>query len=84
MILSILTWVATATVPVSSPDERWRGHAFAQATRFALGDHTTWLRAGVAQRLTLSRDTALELETAWERDYGADRARVELRFDAFF
>ena len=57
------------------PLDRQRGGPLARARLragyvFALGDTTTWVRAGVEQRLTLGRNTALELETGFERDFG--------------
>jgi hypothetical protein len=67
-----------------SPADRWRAHAFAQATRFVLGDRTTWLRAGAEQRLTLGRNSALELETVYERDFGRSWARVGLSWNLYF
>ncbi|MFI5215166.1 MAG: DUF4105 domain-containing protein [Candidatus Limnocylindria bacterium] len=67
-----------------SEADRWRAHAFAQATRFALGDRTTWVRAGAEQRLTLGRNHALELETVYERDFGRSWARVGLSWNLYF
>jgi len=67
-----------------SEADRWRTHAFAQATRFALGDRTTWVRAGARQRLTLGRNSALELETVFERDFGRSWARVGLAWNWYF
>jgi Domain of unknown function (DUF4105) len=69
---------------VGSESDRWRAHAFAEATRFALGDRATWLRAGAEQRLTLGRNTALELETVYERDFGRSWARALLSWNLYF
>jgi hypothetical protein len=69
---------------VGSENDRWRAHAYAQVTRFALGDHATWLRAGVEQRLTLGPRTALELDTGFERDFGASWGRVSLAWNLYF
>jgi len=69
---------------VGSENDRWRAHAYAQVTRFALGDRTTWLRAGVEQRLTLGPRTALELDTAFERDFGTSWGRVGLSWNLYF
>jgi len=69
---------------IGSDADRWRAHVFAQATRFALGDTTTAVRAGAEQRLTLGRNTALELETVFERDFGRSWARVGLSWNWYF
>jgi hypothetical protein len=69
---------------VGSEHDRWRAHAYAQVTRFAAGERTTWVRAGVEQRLTLGPRTALELDAAFERDYGASWARVGLSWNLYF
>jgi hypothetical protein len=69
---------------VGSEADRWRLHVFAQGTRFVAGDRTTWLRAGARQRLTLGRNTALELESAFERDFSRSWARVGLSWNWFF
>lgn len=69
---------------IGSDEDRWRAHAFARTTYCALGDRTTWVRAGVEQRLTLSRNSALELETAFQRDFDRSWASVGLSLNWFF
>jgi hypothetical protein len=69
---------------LGSENDRWRAHAYAQLTGFVLGDRSLWLRAGVEQRLTLGRHTALVLDTAFERDFGASWGRVGLSWNLYF
>jgi hypothetical protein len=69
---------------VGSGEDRWRAHAYAEVTRFALGERTTWLRAGVEQRVTLGPSTALVLDAGFERDHGANWGRVSLAWEYFF
>jgi hypothetical protein len=51
-------------------DDRLRAHLFSEVVEFALGQQHTAARWGLAQRLTVGRDTALRLEIAANRDYG--------------
>jgi hypothetical protein len=55
---------------VGRREARWRGHLFGEVTGFVLGDATTWVRGGVAARLSLSRNAALTLESSLNRIYG--------------
>jgi hypothetical protein len=66
------------------PGDRWRAHVYARATQFALGDRTTWLRVGAEQRLTLGRNSALELDAAYARDFGAGNLRSSLTWNLHF
>ena len=49
-------------------ERRWKGHLFGEVTRFALGETTTWLRAGVELRLATSANTALMLRGQCQPD----------------
>jgi len=69
---------------IGSEADRWRAHAFARTTYYALGDTTPSVSAGVEQRLTLGRNSALELETSFERDFGRSWARALLSWSWFF
>ena len=69
---------------IGSEADRWRAHAFARTTYYALGDTTPSVSAGVEQRLTLGRNSALELETSFERDFGRSWARALLSWNWFF
>ncbi len=69
---------------IGSDADRWRAHAFARTTYYALGDTTASVSAGVEQRLTLGRNSALELETSFERDFGRSWARALLSWSWFF
>jgi len=60
----------SAGILASTPGDLWRGELFARATRYALGDVTTALSAGLAQRVTLTHHLALELRSSYERDFG--------------
>ena len=60
----------SAGILASTPGDRWRGDLFARATHYALGDVTTALSAGLAQRVTLTHRLALELRSSYERDFG--------------
>jgi len=57
---------------VGPRSDRWKGHLFAQTTRFTLGDHDTAARYGLDQRLTLTAQTALQLTVAGNHDFGRD------------
>jgi len=49
--------------------DRYGVHLFAEATRFFAGDVRTEARVGFDQRITLTRNTALELAIAAEHDF---------------
>lgn len=63
---------------------RWRLHAYGRGLRYATGEQHTRLEAGLDQRLTLTRDIALRLETAWRRAYERDTRTVALHLDLHF
>jgi hypothetical protein len=65
-------------------ESRWKGHAFAEATYFGLGDTSVTIRGGVQGRLTTSRNTALILEATANRSYGKTWAEGSLRVDLHF
>jgi hypothetical protein len=75
---------AAAGLLIPGDDGRWRGNFFAQATRFVAGDRTTWVRAGLEQSVAIGRHSAIELETAFERDFGQNRGRIDLRWNLDF
>jgi hypothetical protein len=69
---------------VGTPGDRWRGHLFGRVTRFALGDRSTAVRAGLEQRLTLTRNTALKATTAFERDFGESWFDAVVTWNLYF
>jgi hypothetical protein len=69
---------------LGTPGDRWRADLFGEVTRFFAGDRETWLRAGIEQRITLTRNTAVRVEGSWNRDFGDGWAEGALRFDVFF
>jgi hypothetical protein len=69
---------------VGTPSDRWKAHAFARVSQFVLGDTTTALQAGLEQRLTVTRRTALELESSYHRDFGEDWFSAALGWNFFF
>ena len=69
---------------VGSSGDRWRVDLFAEANHFFAGDTTTWVRAGLEQRVVLTRNTALRFDASWNRDFGSDWAEAGLRFDILF
>lgn len=75
---------AAIGVLAGNGDDRYRAHVYAQVTRFALGDRTTWVRAGLEQRLLLGRNTALVLDGGFERDFGANTGQVSLAWNLYF
>lgn len=64
--------------------ERWKAHCFARVTRFALGAQTTAAQYGVAQRLTLTPQTALELTVSGQHDFGHDWTEGGLDWNVYF
>jgi hypothetical protein len=69
---------------VGEAEGRWRGHWFAAATRFAVGDTTTWLRTGLDARFTTSRNTAIVLEGSGNRMYGENWLEGAVRLQLHF
>ena len=69
---------------LGAPGDRWRTDLFGEATRFFAGDRATWLRAGLDQRIGLTRNTAIRVEGSWNRDFGDGWAEGALRFDVHF
>jgi hypothetical protein len=67
-----------------TPGDRWKGHAFARAVRFASGEEATRLSVGAEQRLSLGRQRALELRASWERDDREDWLEAALALDLYF
>ena len=63
---------------VGGREARFRGQLFGEVTRFALGDTTTSVRAGVEARLSTSRNTALTLECSFNRSYDESWLQSEL------
>ncbi len=63
---------------------RWRLHAYGRSLRYFSGEQHTRLEAGLDQRLTLTRDVALRLETSWRRAYERDTRTVALHLDLHF
>lgn len=66
------------------PQSRWKGHVFAEVTRFAAGDTTTSVRSGMEGRLSTSRNTALILEATFNRSYGQNWAEGSLQLNLHF
>ncbi len=77
---------AGASLGLYVGDERdlWRGHLFARATRFFLGDTRTALRVGLEQRVRMGRNVALRLELAGQRDFRETWLDVGLAWDFYF
>jgi len=71
-------------VLVGTAGDRWRADLFGEVTRFFAGDTATWLRAGIEQRVRLTRNTAVRFEGSWNRDFGDGWAEGALRFDLHF
>jgi hypothetical protein len=67
-----------------TPGDRWKGHAFARAVRFASGEDTTRLSIGAEQRLSLGGRRALELRASWERDDDEDWLEAALAWHLYF
>lgn len=63
---------------------RWRLHAYGRGLRYFSGEQHSRLEAGLDQRLTLTRDLALRLETSWRRAYERDTRTVALHLDLHF
>jgi len=66
---------AHAGLFVGPASDRWKTHLFARVTRFALGDRSTYTRAGLEGRLSLTRQQAIEASISQNRDF--DRGWVE-------
>lgn len=62
----------------------WRLHAYGRGLRYVSGELHSSVEAGLDQRITLSRDLALRLETAWRRAYDRDTRSVALYLDIHF
>jgi hypothetical protein len=75
---------AAAGCWLGGPADRWRGHLFGRVSRFVLGDVTPQLRAGVEQRISLTRNLALAAEAAYARDFGSDWLELGLRWNLYF
>jgi len=61
---------ARAGVYLTWPGDRAKSHVFAEYRAFLLGDVSQQVRAGLEQRLTLTRNTALVAEGSYHRDEG--------------
>ena len=66
------------------PADRWRCDLFARATRFFAGDTRSALAVGLEQRLRLTRNTALVLKLAGERDFDETWLDAGLFMDLYF
>jgi hypothetical protein len=74
----------SAGILASTPGDLWRGELYARVTRYALGDVTTALSAGLAQRLSLTHHLALEIRTSYERDFGRGWAEGVVGLRGYF
>lgn len=62
----------------------WRIHGYGRGLRYFTGELHSLLEVGLDQRLTLTRDLALRLETAWRRAYDAEIRSATLYLDLHF
>lgn len=63
---------------------RWRAHLYGRSLRFFSGEQHTLIEGGLDQRITLSRDVALRLETSWRSAYDVERKTATLYLDFYF
>ena len=75
---------AVAGVYLSPASDRWKGHVFARARGFVVGDRTLALTLGTEQRWTLGPRQALQLDAAWQRDFGHAWLETSLAWHFYF
>lgn len=75
---------ALAGLQLGGREGRWRGRLQASAGRYVAGDVSNAFRAGLAQRVTLTRSLALLGEVSWERSYRQDRLHAGAGVGVYF
>jgi hypothetical protein len=76
---------AVAGLYLGAPGGRWKGHLFGRLRGFVLGDDTLATTLGSEQRLTLVGDRlALQLDLAWQRDFGHSWLEGALAWHVYF
>jgi hypothetical protein len=62
----------------------WRLHAYGRGLRYFSGELHSSVEVGLDQRIALTRDLALRLETSWRRAYDRDTRSTALYLDVHF
>ncbi len=75
---------AVAGLYLRTPGDRWKGHLFARVRGYVLGDSTTALTLGSEQRVTIHDRLALQLDLAWQRDFGHSWLEGALAWHVYF
>lgn len=75
---------AVAGLYLGPPGGRWKGHLFGRVRGFVLGDTTLATTLGSEQRLTLHDRLALQLDLAWQRDFGHAWLEGALAWHVYF
>ncbi len=75
---------AQAGLFVGPANDRWKTHVFAGVTRFALGDRSTYARAGLEGRLSLTPQQAIEASISGNRDFGHSWIEAGVSWNYYF
>jgi len=69
---------------VGPANDRWKTHLFTGVTRFALGDRSTYTRAGLEGRLSLTPQQAIEASISGNRDFGQSWIEAGVSWNYYF